>query len=950
VPDDAANTTASLTTNVDRAPSAGARPAADRAITAYIVPHTHWDREWYRPFQAFRARLVDVIDRVLELLETDPDYRRFTLDGQAVVLEDYLALRPECRPRIERQVRAGRLRIGPWYVLADEFLVSPEALVRNLQVGRRICRAFGPSMPVGYTPDSFGHISQLPLIARGFDLDSIVFERGVGDEGERLRGEFRWLAADGRTDIFTVHLLGTYSAAAALGHDDWQLGDRYDRDRAVAQVRAVLFGPDGEIGALPDWLWESFERLPEGIAPYATNGAVLLLNGSDHLFPEPNVPEIVAQLNDAIPDTAFVHSDIEEFLSAARRPLDALETHRGEFRGSRYQHVLSGVLSARLYLKQANHRAETLLERFAEPLATLAWLEGGAYPDHLLREAWRLLLQNHPHDSICGCSVDDVHDEMMVRFTNVSQLGREVISRAGTALAGAPSGDAVSVFNPLPYDRRAVVTHTVDLPAGRGARLGVADAAGDPVPSQTTVETVHQAGRTDRAVDRTTVCFLAALPALGVAGFRLTDAPAADRESAAPSGGPLRTAHTDAGVTIENAALRLDVGADGALTLTHLRSGARYELRLAFEDEADAGDEYDFSPLAGDAPLIVDAPAGPPELLSEGPVQASALLRYRATVPARLDPERRRRVGSTELPIDVDLTLDAAAPLLRLRVRLDNRAQDHRLRLRVASGCRAERVLADGHFDVLERPVRPPTGADWFQTPRGTNHQRRFVAVSEGERGFALLNRGLPEYEAGPGEDGALLRVTLLRCVGWLSREDLSYRPQGAGPALPTPGAQCPGRHAFELAVMPFGGAWDDSGLLEEAQAFQAEAYAFQAEPPALLAQAHTSGPAMPAVNGRPAATARSWLTLPRPLELTALKRAEERDSVILRIFNPATHRVAGALQLWDVPREAHRVNLAEVRQEALSVASSDIDLDLGPKEVTTLEIVPRERKGGTAP
>ncbi len=891
-------------------------------VTAYVIPHTHWDREWYQPFQVFRARLVEVIDQILELLESDPDYRRFTLDGQAIVLEDYLAVRPEKRALIEEQVRAGRLRIGPWYVLADEFLVSPEALVRNLLAGRRVCATFGPSMPVAYTPDSFGHVSQLPLIASGFGLDSIVFERGVGDEGERLRGEFRWLAADGHSEVFAVHLLGTYSAAAALGHLDWQLGDAYDERRAIDQVKAVLFGLDGEAASLPAWLRESFERLPHGILPYCTNAAVILLNGSDHLFPERNLPAIVAQLNDAIPGVRFVHGDLEEFVAAARKPPSELEPYSGEFRGSRYQHLLPGVLSARLYLKRANTAAETLLERFAEPLATLAWLHGSPYPGHLLREAWRLLLQNHPHDSICGCSVDAVHDEMMVRFAGVGQLGEVVASRALQALAGTGDG-GVTVFNPLPYARRAVASHTLEVSAGQGGSLVVVDHAGRTVPSQATVARVVAPGRSDLSLERVTLRFLADLPALGVADFRLA-------EGAPPPGDEGVQAHRDRdGISLDNGVLRLTVSSEGQVGLSDRRGGPAQALHLAFEDSADAGDEYDFSPLAGDATIELTRPSGAPELLETGPVTARVRLSYRLSLPARLSPDRRRREGRSELPLTLDLALDAGASTARASIRLDNRAEDHRLRLRVASGCHSDHVLADGHFDVLKRPVGCPSGAGWFQAPQATSHQRRFVAVSDGQRGLAVLTRGLPEYEATQDADGVTLRITLLRAVGWLSREDLASRPQGAGPSLPTPGAQCPGEHLLELAFMPLRGPWDGGELVEEAQAFQA--------PPRVQASAGAGAP-------------RSWLALPQPLELTALKRAEDRESVILRILNPSDHAVRGTLELWSAPAEAYLVDLAEERRQALAVASNAIDLAVDPRQVTTLEIVPQPRKGGAAP
>ena len=150
--------------------------------TIHVVSHTHWDREWYLTFQQFRFRLVEMMDQLLALLDADPNYRTFMLDGQAIVLEDYLEIRPEREEEIRRYVQEGRLLIGPWYILPDEFLVSPEAMVRNLLVGERVCRRFGPSMRIGYLPDPFGHIGQMGQILRGFGMDVACLWRGVGDQ------------------------------------------------------------------------------------------------------------------------------------------------------------------------------------------------------------------------------------------------------------------------------------------------------------------------------------------------------------------------------------------------------------------------------------------------------------------------------------------------------------------------------------------------------------------------------------------------------------------------------------------------------------------------------------------------------------------------------------------------------------------------------------------------
>jgi mannosylglycerate hydrolase len=893
------------------------RTAGDEArFTAYVVPHTHWDREWYQPFEVFRARLLDVVDRAVELLECDPRYRRFTLDGQAVVVDDYLELRPEQRDGLEALIRSGKLRVGPWFVLADEFLVSPEALIRNLMHGARACRELGDRMPVAYTPDSFGHIAQLPLLVRGFGLDAIVFERGVGDEGERLRGEFEWQAADGGTSVLAVHLLATYSGATALGHLDWELGDAYDPERAVRQTRAVLFGPGADDPEFPPWLRDAVRRLPGGVTAYATGPEVLLLNGSDHLFPQPNLPEVLDKLGAAIPEVRFQLADVAEFVAAVAAQRGDLQRHQGEFRGSRYHHVLSGVLSSRIYLKQANHRAETLLERAAEPLAAVAALHGAPHPDALLRHAWRTLLLNHPHDSICGCSIDPVHREMMTRFAAVTQLGDEVVRRSVAALADAGDAAHLTVWTPVPYPSWTEVTTTITLPVGEAARLRVRDRDGRDLPHQLEVESRFLPGRSDVRADRVELTVLLPPCPLGLRGVELAfDEAAATVASDAPT--PVQVAATATGLRLDNGELALDVDGGGALTLHHLASGSAYPLALRFEDEPDAGDEYDFSPVPGAGVLSIGHPQGPPRVLVDGPVRATLRLSYTLRLPARLGPDRRTPGGEVEVPVTLDLGLAAGAERLDLAVTVANRADDHRLRLRVATGRSVDHVWADGHFHVLRRPVRPPHGEGWYQAPVATSHQRRFVAACDADGGLALLARGLPEYEAIPTPTGVDLAVTLLRCVGWLSRDDLLSRPQGAGPAMATPEAQSHGEHRFELALCPVVGPWWEGPLLAEAERFTASPHAVRG---ALAADVPVA-------------------ELTPPLTLSALKRAEAGDGLIVRVWNPAPVPVRGRLTLHQPLHEAFLVRLDETREARLESPGSDIELSMRPSQVQSLEL-----------
>ncbi len=379
-----------------------------------VVPHTHWDREWYLPFELFRLRLGATVDGVLDTLERDPSFASFTLDGQAIVLEDYVDVRPEHEGRLRALLAAGRLEAGPSYVLPDEILVGGESLVRNLLLGRSVCRRFGiePS-GAGYVPDSFGHPAQLPQILAGFGLRTLLFSRGLGDELDEVGVVFRWRA--GPAEVVACQMLPHYDNFARL---TWY-------DDAEERVRAIV------------------ERFGEPVRD-AGQDTILLANGSDHLPIEPELPEILGGLAETL-GAEFRIGRYDEYVPAA----DGLPAYEGELVGSRLQNVLRGVNSARIYLKQANERAERRLLSIETAAALRTLRDDEPYPAADLRLAWRDLLRNHPHDSICGCSCDEVHRDMVVRY---EQLDRTLDQVERQAL-----GVGSALVNTLPYRRRRVV-------------------------------------------------------------------------------------------------------------------------------------------------------------------------------------------------------------------------------------------------------------------------------------------------------------------------------------------------------------------------------------------------------------------------------------------------------------------------------------------------------------
>lgn len=323
-----------------------------------VISHTHWDREWYMPFEQFRLRLVDLIDNLIQILETCPQYI-FHLDAQTIVLEDYLEIRPYQKEILRKYIKEGRLLIGPWYVQNDFYLTSGEATIRNLRIGSRIADKMGKCTWVGYTPDQFGLISQLPQIFNSFGMDSCIFGRGYNFfekaeeelEPVKMPSEFIWKGEDG-SEILAVNMPFWYNNAQRFSED-------------ISKSLKLL---------------EIIESSFEGVAltPY-----LLLMNGVDHLEAQENLASILENLGKALPNGKnIVQISMTEYLNNVKKHLkirsgvESIPEYKGELRNGADYQILQGTLSSRIYLKAANVRAQNLLENYLEPLYSFISMMG----------------------------------------------------------------------------------------------------------------------------------------------------------------------------------------------------------------------------------------------------------------------------------------------------------------------------------------------------------------------------------------------------------------------------------------------------------------------------------------------------------------------------------------------------------------------------------------------
>ena len=914
-------------------------------VRVVLYHHTHWDREWWATFQAFRFRLVQTLDRLLDTLEADPGFTCFVLDGQTIVLEDYLEVRPEQRERLVGLVRAGRIHVGPWYVLADQFLTSGEAVIRNLWLGERLARRLGvENRRVGYLPDQFGHIAQMPQLLRGFGIESAVVWRGFGapppadrlpaappleyprrfhadgSYPDAMRSEFWWEAPDG------TRVLGVYLAL------------EYYRGHFKPSVPAD----------------ERSRQFVEYMRPYSTTDAILEPYGGDHLPVDPRLPAIVAELAEQLAPEGIEYSigSLEEYVEHVRRSAPELDVvWRGEGRAyGRRAHLLPGVLSTRLHLKRANRDAQVQLERYAEPFQAFEWQQGGRYEQEYLWTAWRHLVQNHPHDSICGCSIDQVHREMLWRFAQAQQAGELLALDAQERLAarmapapGEPEGaQAVVVFNPLNWTRTEAVSVLVDPRLGvEPAHWRLLDAAGKEVPFQARPLPGGRLLRTDSA-DWTEVTFAVRdLPGFGYRRFRfeareralelgrvrpytvLGDV-ARDKGAAATTGlaiGPGRLENEHLVVTVDEG--------DGTLAVVDRASGLEWRGLNALLDGGDAGDTYNHSAPLGDQLLRWRGRARL-TWIEKGPARATLRVTRAWSLPAGLSEDRDSR-ASDEVPavIHCDVTLAAGARRVDIRTHFVNGARDHRLQACFPLGAPVATSAAESAFTVVERPTRLPAGERGSAEPAVPEHpQQAFASVSDGARGLTIANRGLPEFSA--TEDGEL-RLTLVRSVGWLSRDDLLSRVGGAGPAIATPEAQCLGEVEARYSIIPHAGGWEVAGAAREAHAFNAEPAAVAVVPQGL-----------PLPHPRPAVERTlppegHLLEVEGDVMVTAVKRAEDNPWLVVRLVNlgsaPATARVRPA----GGARRAFLLDLREQPQAEFDLAGGGVELPVRPWQLATV-------------
>jgi 2-O-(6-phospho-alpha-D-mannosyl)-D-glycerate hydrolase len=898
--------------------------------TLHVISNTHWDREWHLPFDLFRMRLVGFNDRLLDIMEQNAEFRHYQMDGQYQCVEDYLEMRPEMRERMVELVKEKRILIGPWYSLPDMNLTDGETIIRNLQTGIRLSDAMGGAMRTAYTACSNGQIAQLPQIYGGFGITSGLIYKGL--HHDHMPKEFLWESPDG-TRLFTIQMANTYGRAnfyclvyhqviGGVFHrgEDHNWCYRFDEGRLPFRRDRRHYGNTGTYETLHDredfleeHLKSRLEELREQASRNSDSNHHLAFNGMDHTPPLPATPKLIAAANAALDDLNVVDSSLPEALAQIMESVDfdKLAVHRGEFRDvkqsseDRQAHI--GTLSSRMDIKAFNRQVEHALIHTTEPLAAWAWLKGLEYPTPFLKRAWKLLLSNHSHDSIDGCSVDSVNDKVLDRYRTVHAISEGLAEKSlghiltTTIEIADDAGDAVPclmVANPSLHARGGLCEVEIDLPeADESTSVSIVDGQGQTVASQ--VESLGKRicpleGFIRRPMEinsRVRALFPSGtIPAMAARHFRVVTG----------ATGVVGESISTEDRVMENEHLAVTIQSNGCLDVTHKATGRLYAGANYFADEGDVGDPWKNVPVAD---------------TYQDTLGQSAEITCVENGPLRATYEVKTQLPDGTVTLTSRVSLSAGSRRVDIETEVGNTRKDHRLTACIPTGITSDVTYSSAPFEVSERATELPDMSSWPERISGyPNHG--FFGLSDGEAGMAVLNIGLPEYLIDQ-KSRDTLTLTLLRCSQLRQWPDDSRAPQLIG-------TQCLGTYKFNYALYPHSGNWQDGDLFREYESF--------AQP---LTAAQYFAP-------EPCRASESFISLDSAtLEWSCVKRAEDGDGLILRLWNPLDDAQDGIIRTANPVQGARFVNLNE---EELTdgdapemVDDRTIKVSIGGRKIATL-------------
>ncbi|MDD4690383.1 MAG: glycoside hydrolase family 38 C-terminal domain-containing protein [Eubacteriales bacterium] len=948
----------------------------NKKTQCHFISNTHWDREWKFSAQRTRHMLVTMMDMLFDIFEKEPEYKHFHLDSQTMPIQDYLEACPEKKELVKKYVSEGKLAIGPWFCLPDQFCVGGESLVRNLLLGHKMAKEFGGVSKSGYSPFGWGQISQMPQLYSGFGINFASFYRGLNTY-MAPNSEFYWEGPD-----------GTKICASRLGqrprYNMWYILQRpvfynkYDGDN-----RRVSWGNGDGVFRFTDpakceyeyqYTHRKYEYHDEYIDEKAKQAMAeqdgewttphrFWSNGHDSSIPDMREARMIKDCDKVFDDADVFHSTVYDFEQSVIKDFDPKSpVLKGEMRypytkGS-VSAIFGWILSARTAIKQDNFNTERLLEYYAEPLACFASFLGAKYPQNFIDISYNWLLQNHGHDSIGACGRDVVYEDVDYRYRQSREIATCVLERAMMDVAGdidLSSWDknemALVVYNPAPFVRSTVVPLELEIPLEWNAEgFKIVDEKGNECAIQKlkTINPMYQivqdpADAVDvLPVDRETIrVFVSDIPSMGYKTLKVV--PLMNVRATTP-----KTMLT-AAQTMENEYLIVEINANGTLKVTEKDTGRVYNDIGYFKDKGEIGSPWEHQDPETNEIYTTLNERAMVSLVRTGELETTFRIVLNWAIPEGLTADKKARSNRlAPYTIETFVTLRKGQKWVEFNTNINNQIKNHYLQVAFPTQINAQQVAAQGQFDVNMRQVAKLDYSLFDEIPMSEQPMNSFVDLSDGKEGVALLNTGLKGYEADDDAQNTMY-LSLLRCYDLI----IYVTPEEQNYSRLEDGSQSLGKHSFRYAFMPHKGDWEDAGIWQASEDFNMEI---------------TSAQLSPTACGKNPLE-KSFIELEKEgLHVSGVKRSESGEGWIVRLFNPGTKtaknkiRVNGgfaAIPATQSPIErqmvdyrlpqangtkwskARLVTLEELPEKDLTIDKDGwVEVEITPKKIYTIELL----------
>lgn len=884
----------------------------------HVIPHSHWDREWYFTTSRSKVYLMKDLGDVLNTLENDPEFKYFMVDAQGSLLDDYIKWRPQDKERISKLVNDGRLVIGPWYTQTDQLVISGESIVRNMYYGMKRCESFGKYMNVGYVPDSFGQSGNMPQIYRQFGIEDTLFWRGVSDDMVK-HTDYNWRGDDGSV-VFTTQIPFGYYIGGNIPEEPEENEE----------------------------FWQK-ECLEKAGGRSATRH-IYFPNGFDQAPVRTNLSQLVKERNEKDPENEYVISCIEDYIKDVKSENPELEEVQGELVIAKHMRIHKSIFSSRSDLKVMNTQIQNYVTNVMEPLLTISYNLGNEYPHEAVAEIWKLLFENAAHDSIGSCISDTANEDVYVRYKQARDIAVNLVELHSRLIATNVKNDADMTFtaiNTLPQKRKDTVIVKTYVPGGKFA---IIDEKGndvdytiiksrdltDYVLSQTIMlDPSRKFYVPDQVLEVTMAIKANDVPALGYVQYSIDTQKDSHKETADKK-------------VLENKYYTIEVEENGSLTIVDKANNVTYKNQGILVENGDDGDSFNYSPPRKDMEVFSNESKCTVKI-SGSDIYDQAEIHFDMVVPADLDERAEGKVSVTML-VDMTVALRKDSKVIDFNVKVDNKGLSHRLCVLFDSQIVSAFNYADQQFGLIKRPnyyekemklymesmnnkTEKKAGiqelanwandqSTWQEPPISIEPTQSYVSLTDGKTGIAVIPQGVREYEV---LDDSKIRLTLFRTYGFMGKENLIYRPGRASGEriIETPAAQLLKEMEFNFGFTSYAGDINDSDIDTLAKQYNTNlevyTYAEFLNGRLIFSQREIEGQN---------AKIHSLFETEGNLVVSAVKKAEEDDGYIIRLYNGKDHKdLDDKIKFNFDIKEAYYTNLKEEKTEEIKVENNTISV-----------------------